>query len=135
MRFRPPTFQRRIRRRLKLALATDGESLRRGAENLVADIRRGRVSMTDESAFEVGRNLALTPGSVVYRNALFELIQYAPTTPKVFERPLLIVPPCINKYYILDLQPENSFVRYAVGEGHTVFLMSWRNIPPELGPS
>jgi polyhydroxyalkanoate synthase len=118
---------------IKLALATEGESLTKGAENLIADIAKGRVSMTDDSAFEVGRNLALTPGSVVYRNALIELIQYAPSTPKVHQRPLLVVPPCINKYYILDLQPENSFVRYAVGEGHTVFLISWRNIPPELG--
>ncbi len=118
---------------LKRALSTDGASLARGLANLVADARKGRISMSDPDAFEVGRNLAATPGSVVFRNDLIELIQYAPTTNRVHRRPLLIVPPCINKYYILDLQPENSFVRWAVGEGHTVFMISWRNIPPQLG--
>jgi polyhydroxyalkanoate synthase subunit PhaC len=118
---------------LQLALDSGGASIVQGASNLIADAQRGRIAMTDETAFEVGRNLATTPGSVVFKNELIELIQYAPTTPTVFKRPLLIVPPCINKYYILDLGPENSFVRYAVAEGHTVFMISWRNIPAELG--
>ena len=117
----------------KRALATDGESLRRGVENLLKDARRGRISMTDEGAFEIGRNIAITPGDVVFRNDLIELIQYRATTKRVHKRPLVIVPPCINKYYILDLQPENSFVRWAVSEGHTVFMISWRNIPAALG--
>src|SRR5689334_12601251 len=118
---------------LALAMQSGGASVAKGLANLLSDAQRGRITMTDESAFEVGRNLAVTPGSVVLRNDLIELIQYAPCTDEVRERPLLIVPPCINKYYILDLRPENSFVRYAVEAGHTVFIISWRNIPRELG--
>ena len=117
----------------RLALESRGESLTRGIANLLADARRGRISQSDESAFEVGRNLAVTPGSVVYENDLAQLIQYAPATAEVGARPLVMVPPCINKYYILDLRPENSFVRYAVGEGHTVFMVSWRNVGPAQG--
>ncbi|HEX8009927.1 MAG TPA: class I poly(R)-hydroxyalkanoic acid synthase [Casimicrobiaceae bacterium] len=118
---------------LRQAIESGGASVAQGLTNLIGDAQRGRITMTDESAFEVGRNLAVTPGSVVFRNDLIELIQYAPTTAEVYKRPLLIVPPCINKYYILDLAPENSFVRYAAAAGHTVFMISWRNIPPELG--
>jgi polyhydroxyalkanoate synthase len=118
---------------IRLALETGGASLAQGLANLIGDTQRGRIALTDESAFDVGRNLALTPGTVVFRNELVELIQYAPTTKEVHRRPLVIVPPCINKYYILDLRPDNSFVRHAVAEGHTVFMLSWRNIPAELG--
>ncbi|MBK9117091.1 MAG: class I poly(R)-hydroxyalkanoic acid synthase [Betaproteobacteria bacterium] len=118
---------------LAKAIATEGESLVQGLRNLADDAKRGRITMTDERAFAVGRNLAITPGSVVYRNELIELIQYDAVTPTVCRRPLLIVPPCINKYYILDLKPENSFVAWAVAQGHTVFMISWRNVPPEQG--
>jgi polyhydroxyalkanoate synthase len=118
---------------LERALKTQGESLTSGLANLLADARKGRLSQTDEAAFEVGRNLALTPGDVIHENALAQLIQYRATTDKVGARPLVIVPPCINKYYILDLQPENSFIRYAVAQGHTVFVVSWRNVDAAQG--
>lgn len=118
---------------IRLAVETGGESVASGLQNLAADLDKGLVSMTDERAFEVGRNLAVTPGAVVHENDFMQLIQYRPATPSVYERPLLMVPPCINKYYILDLQPENSLVRYAVEQGHTVFMVSWRNMPTAMG--
>jgi polyhydroxyalkanoate synthase len=101
--------------------------MRAGLANLLEDFKRGRIAITDESAFEVGRNVAVSQGSVVFENDLLQLIQYAPLTEQVATRPLLIVPPCINKFYILDLQPENSFVRFACDQGMMVFLVSWRN--------
>jgi polyhydroxyalkanoate synthase len=118
---------------IQKAIETKGESIQAGLKNLVADLEKGRISMTDDAAFAVGTNLAITPGAVVFENELFQLLQYSPTTDTVAKRPFLIVPPCINKYYILDLQPENSFVRYAVSQGQTVFLMSWRNATTKQG--
>ena len=118
---------------LSQALESGGESLAKGLGNLLGDLRRGRISQTDESAFDVGRNVAVTPGTVVYENELIQLIQYAPATAEVAARPLVMIPPCINKYYILDLRPENSLVAYAVANGQTVFMVSWRNVGPELG--
>ncbi|MBE7369236.1 PHA/PHB synthase family protein [Ramlibacter pallidus] len=109
------------------AVETHGESIARGMQNLLADLQQGHVSMTDERAFEVGRNVATTEGAVVFENDLFQLIEYKPLTAKVYERPFLVVPPCINKFYILDLQPENSLIRYLVEQGHRTFVMSWRN--------
>ena len=118
---------------LRQALASGGDSVARGLANLLGDMRKGRISQTDESAFEVGRNLAVTPGAVIFENELIQLIQYAAATPQVASRPLVMIPPCINKFYILDLQPESSLAAHAVAAGHTVFMVSWRNIGPELG--
>ncbi len=118
---------------IKLAAATNGESLRRGLELLREDVAKNRITMTDEAAFEIGRNIAVTPGDVVFENELMQLIQYRPATATVNALPLVMVPPCINKYYILDLQPDNSFARFAVANGHTVFMVSWRNMPPDQG--
>jgi len=111
---------------LKAAIETQGESTRMGIANLLEDLQRGRISVTDESAFEVGRNVAVSKGSVVFENELFQLIQYAPLTEKVAARPLVIVPPCIDKFYILDLQPENSFLRFTCEQGQTVFIVFCR---------
>lgn len=115
---------------LHLCKETQGASLQAGFSNLMSDLQKGRLTQTDESAFEVGRNLAVTPGAVVFQNPFFQLIQYKPVTPQVAERPLLIVPPCINKYYILDLQPQSSLVQYALDQGFQVFMVSWRNPLP-----
>jgi polyhydroxyalkanoate synthase len=109
------------------ALETRGESIAQGMTLLLQDIEQGRVSQTDETVFEVGRNVATTEGSVVFENELFQLIEYKPLTAAVHQRPMLFVPPCINKYYILDLQPDNSFIRWTVEQGHRTFVMSWRN--------
>ena len=114
------------------AIDSQGESIGLGLRQLWNDVRQGHLSQTDESAFEVGRNVATTEGSVVFENELFQLLEYKPLTGKVFERPLLIVPPCINKFYILDLQPHNSLIRYAVAEGHRVFVVSWKNAGEEI---
>ena len=112
---------------LQKAIDTKGESIAAGLSNLMGDLQKGHVSQTDESVFEVGRNVASTEGTVVFENALFQLIEYKPLTAKVHERPMLFVPPCINKYYILDLQPDNSVIRYTVAQGHRTFVVSWRN--------
>ena len=116
---------------LRLTLETRGENLLRGLKNMLEDLERGKgrlaVRMTDLDAFEVGKNIATTPGKVVFQNDLMQLIQYAPSTEEVHRRPLMIVPPWINKFYILDLQPKNSFIKYCVDQGFTVFVLSWVN--------
>ncbi|RZI42261.1 class I poly(R)-hydroxyalkanoic acid synthase [Herbaspirillum sp. HC18] len=118
---------------LQKIVETKGESLTKGITHMLEDMQKGYISQTDESAFEVGKNVATSEGAVVFENELFQLIQYKPLTAKVYQRPLLLVPPCINKFYILDLQPDNSLVRYAVEQGHTVFLVSWCNPDASLG--
>ena len=121
---------------LRATLASGGQNLVKGLANLLADIEKGegqlRISMTDETAFQLGRNVATTPGKVVFQNALLQLIQYQPSTSEVFRRPLLIIPPWINKYYILDLRENNSFIKWAVDQGHTVFVVSWVNPDAQL---
>jgi polyhydroxyalkanoate synthase len=116
---------------VRATLESKGENLVKGLKNLLADMERGKgrlhIKMTDYEAFEVGKNIAVTPGKVVYQNDLIQLLQYAPTTPTVAKRPLLIVPPWINKFYILDLRPTNSFIKWAVSQGETVFVVSWVN--------
>lgn len=121
---------------LKETLESGGENLVKGLENLLEDLERGKgrlkIRMTDTEAFELGENIAVTPGKVVYQNDLMQLLQYEPTTEKVHKRPLLIIPPWINKFYILDLRPKNSFIRWAVEQGHTVFVISWVNPDEKL---
>ena len=116
---------------LSATLTSGGQNLLRGLENLLADLERGNgrlaITMTDMKAFRVGENIAMTPGKIVYQNELMQLVQYSPTTREVRRRPLLIVPPWINKFYVLDLQPKNSFIKWAVDQGHTVFTISWIN--------
>ena len=116
---------------MRKTLESGGENLINGLENLISDIERGkgdvRISMTDEKAFEIGRDIAASPGAVVYENDLIQLIQYSPTTQEVRGRPLMIIPPWINKFYILDLKPKNSFIKWCVDQGLTVFILSWVN--------
>jgi polyhydroxyalkanoate synthase len=115
----------------KAAIETHGKSLFQGFKNLIKDIEKGQITQTDESAFEVGVNLATSPGAVIFENQLIQLIQYSPTTDTVFEKPILMIPPWINKFYILDLQAHNSLVKFLVDKGFTVFMISWRNPCPE----
>ena len=110
----------------KLIFDTKGESFFNGLENLVQDFHKGKISQTDESAFEIGKDLATTTGSVIYENEIVQLIQYKPTTKTVSSTPFLIIPPCINKFYIMDLQPKSSFVKFALDSGNSVFLVSWK---------
>ncbi|PZP84568.1 MAG: class I poly(R)-hydroxyalkanoic acid synthase [Azospirillum brasilense] len=118
---------------MRTLLESNGGTLVRGLEQLAKDVERGRISMTDESAFELGRDIAATPGSVVYENDLMQLIQYEATTDKVHEVPLLLVPAWINKYYVLDLKPESSLVKWLTEQGYTVFAISWVNPDEKLG--
>jgi polyhydroxyalkanoate synthase len=116
---------------LRETLDTGGENLVRGLEHLVDDLERGRgrlaIAMTDERTFKLGQNVAATPGKIVFQNELMQLIQYAPSTAAAHRRPLLIIPPWINKFYILDLKPQNSFIKWAIDQGHSVFVVSWVN--------
>jgi polyhydroxyalkanoate synthase len=121
---------------LRKAKETGGQNLLDGLEHLLGDLERGKgrlqISMSDYDAFEVGKNVATSPGKVVFQNELIQLIQYAPSTEQVYKRPFLIVPPWINKFYILDLQPRNSLIKWCVDQGHTTFVISWVNPRKEL---
>jgi polyhydroxyalkanoate synthase len=108
-------------------ISSGGQNLVKGVQHLVRDIQEGEIKITDTKAFQVGKDLGITPGQVVYRNQLIELIQYMPTTPQVHAIPLLHIPPWVNKYYLLDLQPHNSMVKFLLDQGFTVFMISWRN--------
>ncbi|ACG78057.1 poly-beta-hydroxybutyrate polymerase [Phenylobacterium zucineum HLK1] len=134
--FSPSNFLASNPAALKEVMATHGESLVRGMENFAADLQRGggqlSIAQTDYDRFRIGENVATAPGKVVFRNDIIELIQYSPATEQVFEIPLVIFPPWINKFYILDLRPENSMIRWLVGQGITVFVASWVNPTPEL---
>jgi polyhydroxyalkanoate synthase len=112
---------------LERTVETRGENLLKGLENMLRDLRQGRLTHTDPDAFEVGRNIAMTPGKVIKQTPLYQLIQYTPTTNQVFETPLIVFPPWINRYYILDLNPKKSFIRWAVEQGLTVFVVSWKS--------
>ena len=116
---------------LRLTVESGGQNLIKGLQQFTEDLEKSaqllHISMTDKSAFKLGKNIATTPGKVVFRNRMFELIQYTPTTAKVNKRPLLIVPPWINKFYIMDLKQKNSYIRWALDEGHSVFVISWVN--------
>lgn len=117
----------------KLAQETNGQSLIDGYQNMMEDLEKGYISTTDEEAFEVGKNLATTPGAVIYRNDLIELIQYKPMAAKTRKAPILIVPPCVNKFYIFDLNEKKSMIRYLLEQGQSVYMMAWRNPSPEMG--
>jgi polyhydroxyalkanoate synthase len=121
---------------LRATVDSGGENLVKGLKNMLEDLERGkgqlRIRMTDEKAFKVGEDIAVTPGKVIYQNDLIQLIQYTPSTDKVFKTPLLIIPPWINKFYILDLRAKNSYVKWLVDQGHTVYMISWVNPGKEL---
>jgi polyhydroxyalkanoate synthase len=112
---------------MQRAIETKGESVVRGMENLLRDLKRGQLTHVDPEAFKLGENIAVTPGKVVHETPLYQLIQYTPTTPNVLEVPLVIFPPWINRFYILDLNPAKSFIRWAVEQGVTVFVVSWKS--------
>jgi polyhydroxyalkanoate synthase len=112
---------------LRETVASGGQNLLKGLNNLLSDMEKGGISMTDEKAFKLGKNVAATPGKVVFQTELMQLIQFLPTTRDAYKTPLVIIPPWINKYYILDLRPSNSFIKWALDQGHTVFVLSWVN--------